>query len=395
MGANQAVKRLLQELAQIEREGPENFYVYGLEENMFQWHFTIRGPVDSPFEKGFYHGKIVFTPGYPFEPPDVYFFTENGRFDTRMKICLSVTSYHPERWSASFTVSMLLDGIRDYMRESGVGSVGALCYPEIKQNQLAQESLLYECKVCQQNVKDHAILLNDRKTEKLEEKAADDKRDPDINLNETHGDLWGCSKAGKENLHPIDVDSMVTVSKEVISVGVHHAKLQGEMAIEVSKEVEHIIENCPRVSEKENTENSRTEVYMALSPSTNLQAEMRNSDNHEVGAASSDVGIARGIEDHLQDSQGVRCEPHIFKKNINCVSESFLCEDQASAIRSDQQDFILVQSKSKLHSKEDSKSLFPYDDILYRGFVDSLIACVRIVLIVLLLLKLVQHIYSH
>lgn len=40
---------------------------------------------------------------YPFEPPSISFLNPNGRFETNMDVCLSVTRYHKEEWVASWT----------------------------------------------------------------------------------------------------------------------------------------------------------------------------------------------------------------------------------------------------------------------------------------------------
>lgn len=37
-------------------------------------------------------------------PPDIYFMTENGRYQTNKKICLNITSYHKESWSPAWTL---------------------------------------------------------------------------------------------------------------------------------------------------------------------------------------------------------------------------------------------------------------------------------------------------
>ena len=47
----QAVKRLLREAAEL-HEPTYNYYAQPLEENLFEWHFTIRGPEDTVFENG-------------------------------------------------------------------------------------------------------------------------------------------------------------------------------------------------------------------------------------------------------------------------------------------------------------------------------------------------------
>jgi ubiquitin-conjugating enzyme E2 J1 len=44
-------------------------------ENMFEWHFTIRGPSGTPFEQGAYHGRILLPSEYPFKPPNIVFMT--------------------------------------------------------------------------------------------------------------------------------------------------------------------------------------------------------------------------------------------------------------------------------------------------------------------------------
>lgn len=40
---------------------------------MHTWHFSLRGPPDSEFQEGVYHGKIIFPYDYPHSPPDIYF----------------------------------------------------------------------------------------------------------------------------------------------------------------------------------------------------------------------------------------------------------------------------------------------------------------------------------
>ena len=32
-----------------------------------EWHYTIDGPKDSPYEGGLYHGKLIFSPQYPYK----------------------------------------------------------------------------------------------------------------------------------------------------------------------------------------------------------------------------------------------------------------------------------------------------------------------------------------
>lgn len=51
-----------------------------LEDNMFEWHFTIRGPTETEFEGGIYHGRLVLPSEYPLKPPAIYLLTVLIRF---------------------------------------------------------------------------------------------------------------------------------------------------------------------------------------------------------------------------------------------------------------------------------------------------------------------------
>lgn len=46
-----------------------------LQDNLFEWHFTIRGAKDTPFEGGIYHGRIILPADYPFQPPEIALLT--------------------------------------------------------------------------------------------------------------------------------------------------------------------------------------------------------------------------------------------------------------------------------------------------------------------------------
>lgn len=50
-----------------------------LQDNLFEWHFSVRGPPDSEFDGGVYHGRIVLPPEYPMKPPSIILLTVRGR----------------------------------------------------------------------------------------------------------------------------------------------------------------------------------------------------------------------------------------------------------------------------------------------------------------------------
>ncbi|MGH0139225.1 UNVERIFIED_CONTAM: hypothetical protein FKN15_026224 [Acipenser sinensis] len=69
-----AVKRLMKEAAEL-RDPTEHYHAQPLEDNLFEWHFTVRGPPDSDFDGGVYHGRVVLPPDYPMKPPSIILLT--------------------------------------------------------------------------------------------------------------------------------------------------------------------------------------------------------------------------------------------------------------------------------------------------------------------------------
>lgn len=86
-----------------------------LDDNLFEWHFTLRGPPGGdlssgtsaesskgPYHDGIYHGRIVLPPTYPLRPPSFRFLTPSGRFETNREICLSISGHHEETWQPAW-----------------------------------------------------------------------------------------------------------------------------------------------------------------------------------------------------------------------------------------------------------------------------------------------------
>ncbi|KAA3669820.1 ubiquitin-conjugating enzyme E2 J1, partial [Paragonimus westermani] len=69
-----AVKRLLKEAQELS-EPTELYHAQPLEDNLFEWHFTIRGPEDTEFSGGLYHGRILLPSEYPMRPPNIVLLT--------------------------------------------------------------------------------------------------------------------------------------------------------------------------------------------------------------------------------------------------------------------------------------------------------------------------------
>ncbi|KAK8396385.1 hypothetical protein O3P69_005436 [Scylla paramamosain] len=142
-----AVKRLFREAKEL-REATEEYYAQPLEDNLFEWHFTVRGPADSEFDGGVYHGRIIMPPDYPMKPPNIIFLTPNGRFETNKKICLSISGHHPETWQPSWSIRTALLAIIGFMPTPANGTIGSLDYTAAERAVLAKRSQEYQCPQC-------------------------------------------------------------------------------------------------------------------------------------------------------------------------------------------------------------------------------------------------------
>ncbi|XP_051152767.1 ubiquitin-conjugating enzyme E2 32 [Andrographis paniculata] len=137
---NPAVKRILQEVKEMQANPSDDFMSLPLEENIFEWQFAIRGPKDSEFEGGIYHGRIQLPAEYPFKPPSFMLLTPNGRFETQTKICLSISNHHPEHWQPSWSVRTALTALIAFMPTSPNGALGSLDYTKEERRALAIKS---------------------------------------------------------------------------------------------------------------------------------------------------------------------------------------------------------------------------------------------------------------
>ncbi|XP_022863252.1 ubiquitin-conjugating enzyme E2 32-like [Olea europaea var. sylvestris] len=137
---NPAVKRILQEVKEMHSNPSDDFMSLPLEENIFEWQFAIRGPQDSEFEGGIYHGRIQLPAEYPFKPPSFLLLTPNGRFETQTKICLSISSHHPEHWQPSWSVRTALVALIAFLPTNPNGALGSLDYPKEVRRSLAIKS---------------------------------------------------------------------------------------------------------------------------------------------------------------------------------------------------------------------------------------------------------------
>jgi ubiquitin-protein ligase len=162
---SQGVRRLMREAAELSQ--PTDMYVAKpLDDNLFEWHFTIRGPPDSPFEGGIYHGRITLPHDYPMKPPSLMLLTPTGRFETNTKICLSISAYHPETWLPSWSIGTALTALIAFMTTPGKGALGSLDCNDEQRRKFAKQSLTWKCKDCGCDMKSIFELMQEQASQK-------------------------------------------------------------------------------------------------------------------------------------------------------------------------------------------------------------------------------------
>jgi len=141
---NPAIRRILADLKELSLSPSDQYAAKPTEENMFEWHFCIRGPRGTDYEGGQYHGKILLPSEYPFKPPNIVFLTPTGRWETRTKICLSMSAYHPELWQPAWGIRTILEALISFMPTPGDGAVGAVESCAEDRKRMARESNQYK-----------------------------------------------------------------------------------------------------------------------------------------------------------------------------------------------------------------------------------------------------------
>jgi ubiquitin-conjugating enzyme E2 J2 len=102
---------------------------------------VLEGDADSPYSGGWYHGKIVFPNAYPYKPPSITMLTPSGRFEPAMRICLSISDFHPETWNPLWGVRLILLGLQSFFYEDA-STTGALHgVPVAQKRRMAASSL--------------------------------------------------------------------------------------------------------------------------------------------------------------------------------------------------------------------------------------------------------------
>ncbi|KAL3280759.1 hypothetical protein HHI36_003994 [Cryptolaemus montrouzieri] len=142
---NASNSRLKQDYLRLKKDPVPYITAEPLSSNILEWHYVVSGPENTPYEGGYYHGKLVFPSEFPFKPPAIYMLTPNGRFKTNKKLCLSISDFHPDTWNPAWSVSTILTGLLSFMNEK-CPTLGSVETTDHDKRQFAYNSLEYNLK---------------------------------------------------------------------------------------------------------------------------------------------------------------------------------------------------------------------------------------------------------
>ncbi|XP_033103876.1 ubiquitin-conjugating enzyme E2 J2-like [Anneissia japonica] len=140
-----ATARLMQDYARIIKDPVPYITAAPLPSNMLEWHYVVLGPENTPYEGGFYHGKLMFPKEFPFKPPSIYMITPNGRFKCNTRLCLSISDFHPDTWNPAWSVSTILTGLLSFMVETNP-TLGSIETSDYTKRQLSAQSGAFNVK---------------------------------------------------------------------------------------------------------------------------------------------------------------------------------------------------------------------------------------------------------
>ncbi|KAF9072373.1 ubiquitin-conjugating enzyme/RWD-like protein [Rhodocollybia butyracea] len=139
MASKAAQKRLTKEFVAMQKDPPPFIWAVPDEKNILTWNYILRGPPDSPFAGGEFHGVLLFPSEYPFKPPGIKMLTPSGRFHPDKKICFSMSDFHPGSWNPAWSVATILTGLLSFMLSDEM-TTGSVTSSDAQKRQFASKS---------------------------------------------------------------------------------------------------------------------------------------------------------------------------------------------------------------------------------------------------------------
>lgn len=138
-------KRLMKEIKMYSEDNFRfpNLFLRPVDGDILTWYFIVYDLKDTVYENGYYFGKIKLSPQYPLKPPNFYFVTPNGRFETNKAICTTFSAFHQDTYTSTWNVLSMMEGMISFMTDSSdeAHGIGSIKGSDEERKALAKESL--------------------------------------------------------------------------------------------------------------------------------------------------------------------------------------------------------------------------------------------------------------
>jgi len=199
--------RLKNDFMRLKKEPVPLVYAEPDPTNMLVWHYCVRGPIDTPYEGGYFHGKLIFPKEFPFKPPSIFMMTPNGRFKTHQRLCLSISDFHPDTWNPAWSVGTILTGLLSFMVEES-STYGSMEASSVVRRRLARNSAAENLKN-EQFVELFPDLVKDIKESAAKQRLEREQRDSSVKSDEKV--ISSHEKETNQNeLHPQTDNTMIS-----------------------------------------------------------------------------------------------------------------------------------------------------------------------------------------
>ena len=136
------VKKLMKDYDDIRKIPIENVKVTCKDGDLYDCYCMFYDLKDE-YENGEFILNIKLAPNHPMDPPNFYFLTPNGRFDTNKKLCFSNSGYHRESWSPMWNLRTIIHGFLSFFLEKTSTGIGHLTTDDSHKKSLALQSKNY------------------------------------------------------------------------------------------------------------------------------------------------------------------------------------------------------------------------------------------------------------
>jgi len=111
-----AMRRIIKEFQVLETEPPLPCNADSVDEDLFHWLVSMRGPKGTPYSEGVFDLEVRFPLDYPFAPPKILFNTKiyHPNINSNGNICLDILK---DEWSPVLTISKIILSISSLLSD--------------------------------------------------------------------------------------------------------------------------------------------------------------------------------------------------------------------------------------------------------------------------------------